>query len=72
MRYPEDQLRAFFTTFFGLPTEQWYGFLTNTLSLPQLIAAMLRLFATAPWSVRWGLMQQPGRELQLLLRLLQP
>ena len=72
MRYPEDQLRAFFTTFFGLPREQWYGFLTNTLSLPQLIAAMLRLFATAPWSVRWGLMQQQGRELALLLRLLRP
>jgi lycopene cyclase-like protein len=72
MRYPEDQLRAFFTTFFDLPTEQWYGFLTNTLSLPQLIAAMVRLFAVAPWSVRWGLMQQQGRELELLLRLLRP
>jgi len=72
MRYPEDQLRAFFTTFFSLPREQWYGFLTNTLSLPQLIAAMLRLFATAPWPVRWGLMQQQGRELGLLLRLLAP
>ncbi|MFZ9950702.1 MAG: lycopene beta cyclase [Vulcanococcus sp.] len=72
MRYPEEQLRAFFTTFFGLPTQQWYGFLTNTLSLPQLIAAMLRLFATAPWGVRWGLMQPQGRELALLLRLLRP
>ena len=72
MRYPEDQLRAFFTTFFALPTEQWYGFLTNTLSLPQLIAAMVRLFAVAPWTVRWGLMQQQGRELALLLRLLRP
>ena len=58
--------------FFGLPTEQGYGFLTNTLSLPQLIAAMLRLFATAPWGVRWGLMQPQGRELALLLRLLRP
>jgi lycopene cyclase-like protein len=72
MRYPEDQLRAFFTTFFSLPTAQWYGFLTNTLTLPQLLAAMLRLFATAPWSVRWGLMRQQGRELPLLLRLLAP
>ena len=72
MRYPEHQLRAFFTTFFALPTKQWYGFLTNTLTLPQLITAMLRLFATAPWSVRWGLMNQQGRELALLLRLLRP
>jgi len=72
MRYPEDQLRLFFRTFFSLPTNQWYGFLTNTLSLPELIAAMLRLFAVAPWSVRFGLMQQQGRELQLLLRLFKP
>ncbi|MFM7653618.1 MAG: lycopene beta cyclase [Vulcanococcus sp.] len=72
MRYREDQLRAFFSTFFGLPSEQWYGFLTNTLTLPQLIAAMLRLFAVAPCTVRWGLMQQQGRELELLLRLLRP
>jgi len=72
MRYPEAHLRAFFSTFFSLPAEQWYGFLTNTLSLPQLIGAMLRLFAVAPWPVRWGLMQQQGRELPLLWRLLQP
>ena len=72
MRYPEDQLRQFFQVFFSLPSAQWYGFLTNTLTLPQLIAAMVRLFVTAPWSVRWGLMQQQGRELALLLRLLAP
>jgi lycopene cyclase-like protein len=72
MRYPDDQLRAFFSTFFSLPQEQWFGFLTNTLSLPQLIAAMLRLFVVAPWPVRWGLMQQQGRELVLLGRLIRP
>ena len=72
MRYPEDQLRLFFRTFFSLPPQQWYGFLTNTLSLPELIAAMVRLFVVAPWPVRWGLMQQQGRELALLLRVLAP
>ena len=72
MRYPEDQLRQFFATFFALPKQQWYGFLTNTLTLPALIGAMLRLFAVAPWTVRWGLMQQQGRELPLMLRLLKP
>lgn len=72
MRYPEDQLRLFFRTFFSLPAEQWYGFLTNTLSLPELIAAMVRLFVVAPWSVRWGLMHQQGRELALLFRVLAP
>ena len=72
MRYPEAQLRQFFGTFFTLPREQWYGFLSNTLPLPQLIGAMVRLFVVAPWGVRWGLMQQQGRELELLLRLLRP
>jgi lycopene cyclase-like protein len=72
MRFSEPQLRAHFRTFFGLPQEQWYGFLTNTLSLPQLIAAMVRLFVVAPWSVKAGLMAMQGRELQLGLRMLRP
>jgi lycopene cyclase-like protein len=72
MRFSEPQLRAHFCTFFGLPQEQWYGFLTNTLSLPQLIAAMVRLFVVAPWSVKAGLMAMQGRELQLGLRMLKP
>ena len=72
MRFSEPQLRAHFRTFFGLPQEQWYGFLTNTLSLSQLIAAMVRLFVMAPWSVKAGLMAMQGRELQLGLRMLKP
>ena len=72
MRFSESQLRAHFTTFFSLPREQWFGFLTNTLSLPALIAAMLRLFVLAPWSVKAGLMGMQGRELQLALRMLRP
>jgi len=72
MRFSEPQLRAHFTTFFSLPREQWFGFLTNTLSLPELIAAMVRLFVVAPWSVKAGLMLMHGRELQLALRMLRP
>ena len=72
MRYPEDQLRDFFTTFFAMPREEWSGFLTNTLPLPRLVGAMLRLFATAPWSVRWGLIEQRGREPGLIARVLTP
>lgn len=72
MRFSEPQLRAHFTTFFNLPREQWYGFLTNTLSLPQLITAMVRLFVLAPWSVKAGLMGMQGRELALGLRMLMP
>ena len=72
MRFSEPQLRAHFASFFSLPSAQWYGFLTNTLSLGELLAAMLALFATAPWSVRWGLMGMRGREVQLGLRMLDP
>lgn len=72
MRFPEDQLRAFFRTFFALPPGQWYGFLTNTLPLPALVGAMVRLFVTAGVGVRWGLMEPRGRELKLLGRLLNP
>ena len=72
MRFSESQLWAHFTTFFALPREQWFGFLTNTLSLPALIAAMVRLFVLAPWSVKAGLMGMQGRELQLALRMLRP
>ena len=72
MRFSEPQLRAHFASFFCLPSAQWYGFLTNTLSLGELLAAMLALFATAPWSVRWGLMGMRGREVQLGLRMLDP
>ena len=72
MRFSEPQLRGHFASFFCLPSAQWYGFLTNTLSLGELLAAMLALFATAPWSVRWGLMGMRGREVQLGLRMLDP
>lgn len=72
MRFPEGQLCAFFASFFALPNRLWYGFLANTLSVPELLGAMVRLFVQAPWRVRWGLMAMQGRELQLGLRLLRP
>ena len=72
MRFSEPQLRAHFATFFALPEDQWYGFLANTATVAELLAAMLRLFAQAPWAVRLGLMGMQGRELALALRLLWP
>ncbi len=72
MRFSEPQLRGHFATFFALPREQWYGFLANTASVPELLAAMVRLFTTAPWSVKAGLMGMQGRELALGMRLLRP
>ncbi len=70
MRFEEQQLRHFFASFFAMPDRLWYGFLANSLSVPELVAAMLRLFATAPFDVRWGLMQPRDRELALLARFL--
>lgn len=70
MRFEEGQLRHFFATFFAMPDELWYGFLANTLTVPELVGAMVRLFATAPNDVRWGLMQPRDRELALLGRFL--
>ena len=53
--FNEANLKAFFSSFFTLAQHQWFGFLTNTLSLWQLIVAMLQLFIKSPTNVRWGL-----------------
>jgi lycopene beta-cyclase len=65
MRFDEVLLKQHLDTFFSLPQSQWSGFLADSLSTPELIAAMVRLFAIAPNSLRWGLMQFPGWESNL-------
>ena len=66
MGFNEALLRTHFATFFSLPREEWFGFLTNTLPLPRLMGVMLRLFALSPWELRRGLVlgadknQEPG------------
>jgi len=55
MGFNEALLRCHFATFFSLPQEEWFGFLTNTLPLPRLMGVMLRLFALSPWELRRGL-----------------
>ncbi|WP_320664258.1 lycopene beta cyclase [Prochlorococcus sp. MIT 1223] len=72
MRFEESQLREFFIQFFKLPNNQWYGFLTNTLSLNELINSMWSMFKKAPWSVKWGLMAMQGKELKLLWKFIKP
>ena len=72
MRFKEDQLRDFFVEFFKLPNNQWYGFLTNTLSLGELVRSMWKMYKQAPWSVKWGLMEMQGKELQLLWKFIKP
>ncbi len=60
MGFQEALLRRHFATFFALPTEDWFGFLTNTLPLPRLMAVMLKLFALSPWELRRGLVLGAG------------
>ena len=55
MGFNEALLRTHFATFFSLPREEWFGFLTNTLPLPRLMGVMLRLFVLSPWELRRGL-----------------
>ncbi|WP_250398908.1 lycopene beta cyclase [Synechococcus sp. MU1648] len=55
MGFNEALLRTHFATFFSLPRDDWFGFLTNTLPLPRLMGVMLRLFALSPWELRRGL-----------------
>jgi lycopene beta-cyclase len=66
MRFDEVLLKQHFDTFFQLPQSEWAGFLADRLSTPELLAAMVRLFAIAPNSLRWGLMQFPAVESNLL------
>jgi lycopene beta-cyclase/lycopene epsilon-cyclase len=69
MRFDEARLRHHFASFFSLAPQQWYGFLTNTLTPAQVLQAMAQLFALAPGDVRWGLMNLQGREPALMARL---
>ncbi len=55
MGFNASLLRTHFATFFSLARADWFGFLTNTLPLPRLMAVMLRLFALSPWELRRGL-----------------
>jgi lycopene beta-cyclase len=70
MRFSHAELCHFFDTFFHLPKPQWTGFLANTLTVPQLVQAMLGLFGQAPSDVRLGLMLPQGKELALAWRAL--
>ena len=72
MRFDEKLLREFFGSFFQLSKSQWYGFLTDTLSLKEIVYAMCIMFIKAPWSVKKGLMIMHGKELKMLLRIIFP
>ncbi|MGK7907724.1 MAG: lycopene beta cyclase [Synechococcus sp.] len=68
MGFEADRLNHHFHTFFRLPQPDWSGFLSDTLSSPELVRAMLGLFGQAPNDVRWGLMRSVGGSGNLLWR----
>jgi lycopene beta-cyclase len=57
MAFDSPQLHQFFAAFFSLPTDDWAGFLADSMTLPEVVQAMLGLFGRAPNPVRWGLMR---------------
>ncbi|MEM9567673.1 MAG: lycopene beta cyclase [Cyanobacteria bacterium P01_E01_bin.34] len=68
MGFEVERLNHHFQTFFSLPLSDWSGFLSDTLSTPELVRAMLGLFGRAPNDVRWGLMRSVRESGSLLWR----
>ncbi len=61
LRFNDAQTQRFFASFFDLPTAQWSGYLSNSLSTGSLLRAMLHLFWRAPNPVRGSLIAGVGR-----------
>ena len=57
MSFDESRLRSFFSNFFRLSTNEWVGFLTNTLPLPKLIYVMSKMFINSPLKVKLGMLK---------------
>lgn len=56
LSFDEARLQRFFAAFFHLPRRYWGGYLSNTLTLPEIVHSMTNLFLRAPMDVRGGLM----------------
>jgi len=70
--FDETRLHDHFTAFFSLPQWRWAGYLSNTLTTPQLATTMLLLFGKAPGRVQRRLIASIPRHAQLLGRALRP
>ena len=57
MSFDEKMLRSFFLNFFQLSTNEWAGFLTNTLPLPKLIYVMSKMFIKSPLNIKLGMLK---------------
>jgi lycopene cyclase-like protein len=57
MAFDASQLHQFFAAFFRLSTDDWAGFLADSMTLPEVVQAMIGLFGRASNPVRLGLMR---------------
>jgi lycopene beta-cyclase len=72
MAFNTQDLQQFFTAFFALDKRHWSGFLADTLTLGEIVQAMIGLFGHTSNSVRWGLMSSVVSHGNLLRRTLTP
>jgi lycopene beta-cyclase len=56
LRFDEAQTHNFFAAFFSLAPAYWGGYLSDTLTTPQILHAMWKVFAAAPAAVRRALL----------------
>jgi lycopene beta-cyclase len=70
--FDETALHDHFTAFFALPQWRWAGYLSNTLTTPQLLSTMLMLFGHVSGRVRRRLTTSVSRHHRLLGRALRP
>uniref|UniRef100_A0A7C1JK70 Lycopene cyclase family protein n=1 Tax=Caldilinea aerophila TaxID=133453 RepID=A0A7C1JK70_9CHLR len=64
----EAQLQQFFARFFRLPVRLWGGYLSNTLTIAEILQTMGRVFVAAPMQLRWALIREAMRHPKPLLR----
>jgi lycopene beta-cyclase len=61
MRLNSSQVNQFFQAFFNLPERLWRGYLSDTLSIGEILQAMLRMFYNSPGEVKLSLAQSIGQ-----------
>lgn len=72
LSFDTPQIQRFFSTFFGLPTALWQGYLSGTLSHSALAGAMGQLFLRSPPTLRWALASSALTRGELLWRAFKP
>nr|WP_204153551.1 lycopene cyclase family protein [Leptolyngbya sp. CCY15150] len=68
LAFDEPQLNDFFHAFFQLSKPQWSGFLADTLTMPELMLAMVTLFGKTTNDVRQELLKASWSDRKLLWR----